>query len=44
VLASGSGGNCLYVEAGESRVLLDAGLPLRETGGAAARLASTPAI
>jgi phosphoribosyl 1,2-cyclic phosphodiesterase len=31
VLASGSGGNCLYVEAGETRILLDAGLPLRET-------------
>jgi phosphoribosyl 1,2-cyclic phosphodiesterase len=31
VLASGSGGNCLYVEAGPARILLDAGLPLRET-------------
>jgi phosphoribosyl 1,2-cyclic phosphodiesterase len=31
VLSSGSGGNCLYVEAGSSRILLDAGLPLRET-------------
>jgi phosphoribosyl 1,2-cyclic phosphodiesterase len=31
VLSSGSGGNCLYVEAGSSRVLIDAGLPLRET-------------
>ena len=31
VLASGSGGNCVYVEAGETRALLDAGLPLRET-------------
>jgi phosphoribosyl 1,2-cyclic phosphodiesterase len=31
VLSSGSAGNCLYVEAGASRVLIDAGLPLRET-------------
>jgi phosphoribosyl 1,2-cyclic phosphodiesterase len=31
VLASGSGGNCLYVEAGETRILLDAGLPFKET-------------
>ena len=31
VLSSGSGGNCLYVEAGSTRVLVDAGLPLKET-------------
>jgi phosphoribosyl 1,2-cyclic phosphodiesterase len=31
VLASGSGGNCVYVEASGTRLLLDAGLPLRET-------------
>jgi phosphoribosyl 1,2-cyclic phosphodiesterase len=31
VLASGSGGNCLWVEAGGTRALIDAGLPLRET-------------
>jgi phosphoribosyl 1,2-cyclic phosphodiesterase len=31
VLSSGSGGNCLYVEAGSTRILLDAGLPLKET-------------
>jgi phosphoribosyl 1,2-cyclic phosphodiesterase len=31
VLASGSGGNCLYIEAEGARVLIDAGLPLRET-------------
>jgi phosphoribosyl 1,2-cyclic phosphodiesterase len=31
VLASGSGGNCLYVEAGGTRILFDAGLPLKET-------------
>jgi phosphoribosyl 1,2-cyclic phosphodiesterase len=31
VLSSGSGGNCLWVEAGETRALIDAGLPLRET-------------
>ncbi|GAC1341469.1 MAG: MBL fold metallo-hydrolase [Myxococcales bacterium] len=31
VLASGSGGNCLWVEAGGARVLVDAGLSLRET-------------
>ncbi len=31
VLSSGSGGNCLYLEAGATRVLVDAGLPLKET-------------
>ena len=31
VLASGSGGNCLWVEGGGTRALFDAGLPLRET-------------
>lgn len=31
VLSSGSGGNCLYVETGATRVLVDAGLPLKET-------------
>lgn len=31
VLASGSGGNCLWVQAGATRALIDAGLPLRET-------------
>jgi phosphoribosyl 1,2-cyclic phosphodiesterase len=31
VLASGSGGNSLWVEAGATRILVDAGLPLRET-------------
>jgi phosphoribosyl 1,2-cyclic phosphodiesterase len=31
VLSSGSGGNCLWVEAGGTRALFDAGLPLRET-------------
>lgn len=30
-LASGSKGNCLYLESGETRVLIDAGLSLRET-------------
>ena len=30
-LASGSKGNCLYLETGETRVLIDAGLSLRET-------------
>ena len=30
-LASGSKGNCLYLESGDSRVLVDAGLSLRET-------------
>lgn len=30
-LASGSKGNCLYLEAGDTRVLIDAGLSLRET-------------
>lgn len=31
VLASGSGGNSLWVDAGGTRILIDAGLPLRET-------------
>jgi phosphoribosyl 1,2-cyclic phosphodiesterase len=31
VLSSGSGGNCLWVQAGRTRALFDAGLPLRET-------------
>lgn len=31
VLSSGSGGNSLWVEAGATRALIDAGLPLRET-------------
>lgn len=30
-LASGSKGNCLYVETGDTRLLIDAGLSLRET-------------
>ena len=30
-LASGSKGNCLYLETGDSRVLIDVGLSLRET-------------
>ncbi|CAH2031101.1 Beta-lactamase domain protein [Trichlorobacter ammonificans] len=30
-LASGSKGNCLYLEAGDTRLLVDAGLSLRET-------------
>lgn len=30
-LASGSKGNCLYVETGDTRVLIDVGLSLRET-------------
>ena len=30
-LASGSKGNCLYLESGDTRVLIDAGLSLRET-------------
>src|SRR2546423_10038476 len=31
VLGSGSSGNCLWVDAGSTRALFDAGLPLRET-------------
>jgi len=31
VLSSGSGGNSLWVDAGATRILIDAGLPLRET-------------
>jgi phosphoribosyl 1,2-cyclic phosphodiesterase len=33
VLASGSSGNCLYLEAGEARILIDGGLSCRETTG-----------
>ncbi|HET7290465.1 MAG TPA: MBL fold metallo-hydrolase, partial [Thermodesulfobacteriota bacterium] len=29
-LASGSSGNCLYVESGETRILVDAGISLRQ--------------
>ena len=36
VLSSGSGGNSLWVEAGDARVLVDAGLSLRETARRAA--------
>jgi phosphoribosyl 1,2-cyclic phosphodiesterase len=31
VLSSGSGGNSLWVDAGATRILIDAGLPLRQT-------------
>ena len=31
VLASGSGGNCIYVASGETSILIDAGLSCRET-------------
>src|SRR5712691_9741608 len=37
VLSSGSSGNCLWVEAGGTRALIDAGLPLRETAHRCAR-------
>ena len=37
VLSSGSTGNCLWVEAGGTRALFDAGLPLRETARRCAR-------
>src|SRR6266513_2329306 len=37
VLSSGSTGNCLWVEAGATRALFDAGLPLRETARRCAR-------
>ncbi len=37
VLSSGSGGNCLWIEAGGTRALIDAGLPLRETARRCAR-------
>jgi phosphoribosyl 1,2-cyclic phosphodiesterase len=37
VLSSGSAGNCLWVEAGGTRALIDAGLPLRETARRCAR-------
>ena len=30
-LASGSKGNCLYLETGDTRLLIDVGLSLRET-------------
>ncbi|HSC33996.1 MAG TPA: MBL fold metallo-hydrolase, partial [Thermodesulfobacteriota bacterium] len=31
-LASGSSGNCLYVESGETKILVDAGISLRQIG------------
>ena len=42
-LASGSRGNCLVVEVGESRLLLDCGLGPRETARRLARLGLAPA-
>ena len=42
-LASGSGGNCLIAEAGESRVLIDCGLKLTETERRLQRLGVAPA-
>lgn len=42
-LGSGSKGNCLVVEAGASRLLLDCGLSPRETGRRLARLGLAPA-
>jgi len=42
-LASGSRGNCLVAEAGETRVLLDCGLSPRETARRLARLGLEPA-
>lgn len=41
-LASGSKGNCLVAEAGPTRVLLDCGLPPRETERRLARLGLSP--
>ena len=41
-LASGSKGNCLVAECGTSRVLLDCGLPARETERRLARLGLAP--
>lgn len=38
VLASGSSGNCIYVAGGGKRLLIDAGLSLRETGARLAQL------
>lgn len=42
-LASGSGGNCLVVEAGETRALVDCGLSTRDTERRLARLDVAPA-
>ena len=42
-LASGSGGNCLIAEAGQSRVLIDCGLKLTETERRLERLGVAPA-
>ena len=42
-LGSGSKGNCLVAEAGDSRVLLDCGLAPREAGRRLARLGLAPA-
>ena len=38
VLASGSTGNCIYVAGGGTRLLIDAGLSLKETSARLAQL------
>jgi phosphoribosyl 1,2-cyclic phosphodiesterase len=44
VLASGSGGNALYVESGETRLLVDAGLSPRELRKRLAAVPGAPAL
>ncbi|HEX9861296.1 MAG TPA: MBL fold metallo-hydrolase [Nitrospirota bacterium] len=41
-LASGSKGNCIYIECGKTRILVDAGLSKREIRGRLARIGVTP--
>lgn len=41
-LASGSKGNCIYIECGRTRILVDAGLPKRDIRGRLARIGVAP--
>ena len=42
MLSSGSGGNSLYIETGQSRILIDAGLSAKKLGERMARLGRSP--
>lgn len=42
ILGSGSGGNCAYLETGETRILIDAGFSLRQTRQRLATIGKTP--
>ena len=42
-LASGSKGNCIFLEDGRTKILIDAGLPVREIAARLARIGENPA-